>query len=343
MSNDMRQLGNSKVMVGPMGLGTVPMAGFGVSVPYDSFERVVLAAYGAGIRHFDTAPMYGLGKAEHHLGHALNCLGIRDQVVVSTKVARVLKPASRTPAMKTVYGIEWVDSFPFRDTYDYTYDGVMRSFEDSQQRLALDYIDVLLVHDVGRAWHGDESEFYWNQLRESGYRALDELKSGGAIGAVGLGVNETESVVAVADEFPIDCALIAGRYTLLNHKPLQGDFDALKKKGVSVIAGGVYNSGVLAQGSAAASATFDYGRAGDDVLGKVRGIEAVCTRHGVKLAAAACQFVAAHPAVTTLCLGAKTIEEVLANTRAIEEKIAPDFWADLKSVGLIPADAPVPQ
>lgn len=342
MAEDLRQLGKSRVKVGRMGLGTVPMAGFGVPVSYDTFERVVLAAYGAGIRHFDTAPMYGLGKAEHHLGHALHCLGIRDQVVVSTKVARVLKPASRTPALKTVYGIEWLESFPFRDTYDYTYDGVMRSFEDSQQRLALDYIDVLLVHDVGRAWHGDESEFYWNQLRESGYRALEELKSCGAVGAVGLGVNETESVVAVASEFPIDCALIAGRYTLLNHKPLGGDFDALKKKGVSVIAGGVYNSGILAQGSAAASATYDYGRVGEDVLAKVRSIEAVCVRHGVSLQAAACQFVAAHPAVTTLCLGAKSIDEVLGNVRAIQEEIAPDFWQDLKATGVIPSDAPVP-
>ena len=152
---DGQTLGKSKVRVGPMGLGTVPMAGFGVNVPYETFENVVLAAYGAGNRNFDTATKYGLGKAEHRLGHAQHELGIRDQVVVSTKVSRVLKPASRTPALETVYGIDWVNSHPFRDTYDYTYDGVMRSFEDSQKRLALDYIDILLVHDVGRAWHGD--------------------------------------------------------------------------------------------------------------------------------------------------------------------------------------------
>lgn len=338
----MRPLGKSNVMVGPLGLGTVPLAGFGADVPYGTFEQVVLAAYGAGVRHFDTAPMYGLGKAEHRLGHALHELGIRDQVVVSTKVARVLKPASRTPALETVYGIAWQNPFPFQDTYDYTHDGVMRSFEDSQQRLALDFIDVLLVHDVDRAWHGDEAGIYRDQLRNGGYRALDDLKSWGAIGAVGLGVNETESVVEVADEYPIDCALIAGRYTLLNHAPLAGDFDRLREKGVSVIAGGVYNSGILAQGSAAAGATYDYGRVGNDVLDRVRAIEAVCARHGVSLPAAACQFVAAHPAVTTLCLGAKSVDEVLGNSRAVQEAIPAGFWQDLKASRAIPADAPVP-
>lgn len=337
-----RSLGRTNVSVTSVGLGTVPLSGFNVGVPYSEFEAVIKTAFNLGVRYFDCAPMYGLGKSEHFLGHSLRNLGIRDQVVVSTKCGRVLKPASRTPKLDTVYGIDWVDAFPFRDTYDYTYSGVMRSFEDSQQRLALDYIDVLLVHDVGRAWHGDQAEFYWNQLRESGYRALDELKSSGAIGAIGLGVNETDSAVGVAREFPIDCALIAGRYTLLNHAPLDGHFDELRSRNVSVIAGGIYNSGILAAGSKAAASTYDYQKVPSAVLERVRAIEEVCERHRVDLPRVATQFVQAHPAVATVVQGAKSKREVIQNVEAVSTQIPAAVWQELKGLKLIPGNAPVP-
>ena len=338
-----RTLGSTKVSVTSAGLGTVPLSGFNVGVSYSEFEAVIKAAFDLGVRYFDCAPMYGLGKSEHFLGRALRDLGIRDQIVVSTKCGRVLKPASRTPKLDTVYGIEWVDPFPFRDTYDYTYNGVMRSFEDSQHRLGLDYIDILLVHDVGRAWHGDQAEFYWNQLRESGYRALDELKSSGAIGAVGLGVNETDSVVGVAREFPIDCALIAGRYTLLNHAPLDGHFDELRSRNVSVIAGGTYGSGIVAAGSKAAASTYDYQRVPSVILERVRSIEKVCERHGVDLPTVATQFVQAHPAVATVVQGAKSTSEVTQNVHAVSARIPAALWQDLRVFNLIPSNAPVPE
>ena len=143
-----RKLGNSPVEVTSLGLGTVPLSGFNAAVSYSEFEATIIAGFESGIRYFDCAPMYGFGKSEHFLGHALRVNGIRDSVVVSTKVGRVLKPASRTEKLDTVYGIDWIDPLPFLDTYDYTYDGIMRSFEDSQHRLGLDYIDVLMVHVV---------------------------------------------------------------------------------------------------------------------------------------------------------------------------------------------------
>ncbi|WP_075293059.1 aldo/keto reductase [Pararhizobium arenae] len=337
-----RKLGNSPVEVTSLGLGTVPLSGFNAGVSYSEFEATIMAGFESGIRYFDCAPMYGFGKSEHFLGHALRVNGIRDSVVVSTKVGRVLKPASRTEKLDTVYGIDWIDPLPFLDTYDYTYDGIMRSFEDSQHRLGLDYIDVLLVHDVGRAWHGDQSEFYWNQLRKSGYRALDELRSSKAVSAIGLGVNETDSVVGVAREFAIDCALIAGRYTLLNHEPLTSAFDELISRNVSVIAGGIFNSGILATGASAASATYDYGKVPPQVIERVKKIEEVCAKFGVSLPAAAMRFVYAHPAVATLLMGAKSSGEVSSNVTSMAEPVPQAFWAELKSRELLPASAPLP-
>lgn len=337
-----RKLGNSPVEVTSLGLGTVPLSGFNAAVSYSEFEATIMAGFESGIRYFDCAPMYGFGKSEHFLGHALRVNGIRDSVVVSTKVGRVLKPASRTEKLDTVYGIDWIDPLPFLDTYDYTYDGIMRSFEDSQHRLGLDSIDMLLVHDVGRAWHGDQSEFYWNQLRKSGYRALDELRSSKAVSAIGLGVNETDSVVGVAREFAIDCALIAGRYTLLNHEPLTSAFDELISRNVSVIAGGIFNSGILATGASAASATYDYGKVPPQVIERVKKIEEVCAKFGVSLPAAAMRFVYAHPAVATLLMGAKSSGEVSSNVTSMAEPVPQAFWAELKSRELLPASAPLP-
>jgi D-threo-aldose 1-dehydrogenase len=337
---ELRRLGTSDVEITSVGLGTVPLAGFKTKASYADFEGVVRAAFDGGIRHFDCAPMYGFGKAEYYLGHALRELGIRQDVVVSTKVGRVLKPASRVEHQDTVYGIDWVEPFPFLDTYDYTYDGIMRSFEDSQQRLALDYIDVLMVHDVGTAWHGDKADFYTGQLRASGYKALDELRRTGAVSAIGLGVNETESVLSVAREFALDCALIAGRYTLLNHQPLDSAFAELQDRKVSVIAGGVFNSGILASGTKAREITYDYQSVPAEVIRKVEAIEGVCSKYDVQLAAAAIEFVGMHPAVASVVLGAQTVTQVEENIRAAASRAPQDFWNELKGLGLLPENAP---
>ena len=337
---EMRKLGKSPVEVTTLGLGTVPLAGFRTKASYGDFEDVVDASFKGGIRHFDCAPMYGFGKAEYYLGHALRELGIRRDVVVSTKVGRVLKPTSRVKQQDTVYGIDWVDPLPFLDTYDYTYDGIMRSFEDSQQRLALDYIDVLLVHDLGKAWHGDNADIYWGQLRASGYKALDELRRTGAVSAIGLGVNETESVLEVAREFDIDCSLIAGRYTLLNHEPLEAAFAELQERNVSVIAGGVFNSGILATGTKGRDLTYDYQAVPDDVIKRVVAIEEVGERHGVELASAAIEFVSMHPAVASVVLGAQNLDQVQSNLAASSNRAPKEFWDELKQLKLLPDNAP---
>lgn len=337
---ELRKLGRSPVEVTSLGLGTVPLAGFRTKASYRQFEDVIDASFKGGIRHFDCAPMYGFGKAEYYLGHALRELGLRQEVVVSTKVGRVLKPASRVRQQQTVYGIDWVDPLPFLDAYDYTYDGIMRSFQDSQQRLSLDFIDVLLVHDLGRAWHGDEADIYWRQLRSSGYKALDELRSTGAVSAIGLGVNETESVLEVAREFEIDCSLIAGRYTLLNHEPLEAAFAELQARNVSVIAGGVFNSGILASGTKGRDLTYDYQKVPEEVMRRVLAIEEVGERHGVDLASAAIEFVSMHPAVASVVLGAQNVGQVQNNLAAASSSAPEAFWEELKHLNLLPENAP---
>lgn len=333
-------LGKSKARVSPIGLGTVGMAGFNNKVTYRQFEEAIDAAFQGGIRHFDAAPFYGYGKAEYYLGHALRELGIREQVTLSTKAGRILKPANRFKEVKGRYAIDWVEPLPFIAEYDYSYDGIMRSVEGSQFRLGVDFIDVLLMHDVGEAWHGDKAEIYWRQLADSGYKALDELRRGAYVHAVGLGVNDTDSVLRASSEFDFDCALIAGRYSLLNHAPLEGAFDELRKRNVSIIAAGVFNSGILATGTKAGNLSYDYQKVPEDILERVRKIEEVCEQFSVKLVSAAIEFVKLHPAVSTVLLGAQNTSAVRENIEAVSQPAPKAFWQELKCRELIPESAP---
>nr|WP_311972651.1 aldo/keto reductase [Bradyrhizobium agreste] len=340
-----KALPNGCLSLTSLGLGTSPLGGCGVPVSFETFEAVILKAYEQGVRYFDVAPLYGLGKSEHFLGHVLRVHGLRAEVVVSTKAGRLLKPASRSKRAESLYGINWIDPLPFVDEYDYSYDGIMRSFEDSQQRLGLDHIDILFLHDVSGVWHQDKYPLYLGQLRNSGYRACDELRRSGAVKAIGLGVNETASVLEVAAEFDLDCSLVAGRYTLLNHAPLTDFFPEAQRRGIGIIAGGVYNSGILAEGSRgnALTRTYDYQAAPEAIVRRVKALEAVCERHAVVLANAASQFVYAHPAVTSVVQGALTTAHVTQNVASISAPIPQAFWMDLKTEGLIPSEAPLPE
>ncbi|GAB5336966.1 aldo/keto reductase [Pseudomonas fluorescens] len=333
-----RPLGQSNVALSAVGLGTVQI-GYNAHIDYDQALAIVRSAYEAGIRYFDTAPMYGTGRAEYTLGRALRELNIRNDVVVSTKVGRVLDTGDILAAHRPADS-RWFLHNPHYQ-YDYTYDGFMRSVDHSLERSGLDRIDVLLVHDLGRAWHGRRAEVYWKQIREGGFKALDELRSTGVVSAVGLGVNETEVVVEVAREFAIDCAMIAGRYTLLNHAPLNGHFVELQRRDVSIIAAGAFNSGVLAMG-ARPDAMFDYRAVPDDIAARVAVIQSICAVHGVAMSAAALQFCACHPAVRALVFGAQSVAEVQQNVAAFSTRIPGAFWAQLKQQKLIPDHAPVP-
>lgn len=339
-----REVGKTGVTLSRLGLGTVPLVGMGVkAVDYDGFEAVVLAALKAGVSYIDTAPMYGMGRAEHFLGHALRTNDLVGEVTLSTKVGRLLKPASSVKAAEGLFGITWDGALPFVEQYDYTYDGIMRSFEDSQQRFGIERFDILHVHDIGELTHGDQSEHYWRQLGEGGYRALDELRAGGGARAISIGVNETAAVERMASEFEIDSCLLAGRYTLLNHGPLDGFFPAMQKRGVAVIAAGVFNSGILGGGSKGETRIFDYMAAPPEIIARVEKLEAVCARHDVALPDAALQFVSAHPSVTCILQGCKNVAEITQNTTALSRPIPAALWRDMREEGLLPAKAPTPE
>ncbi|MCW2527180.1 MAG: aldo/keto reductase [Pseudonocardiales bacterium] len=339
-----RFLGNSGVDVGPIALGTVPLSGLGGATTYADFEATVGAAIGVGIRYVDTAPGYGNGRAEHFLGHLVRTRDLPDKILVSTKVGRLLRTRASVGRDGTgdLPGVTWEGGLPFISDFDYTYDGIMRSHEDSLQRLGIDRIDILHVHDIGLAAHGRDSDMYWEQLRDGGYEALRTLRDTGTVRAISVGVNEVDAVLEMAGEFPLDACLVAGRYSLIHDQASDRLFPECDRLGVSVIAAGVFNSGILAAGSAAATRLYDYGNAPEEIVSLVRRIERVCAEFDVALPTAAIQFVDAHPGVTCVLVGAKTPAEIEANYAALNTPTPAGFWQRLKDEALLSEFAPVP-
>lgn len=332
-----RRIGRTALEVSALSLGTAPLGGLYRDLSEEEAQATVDAAWEAGIRFFDTAPHYGHTKAEHRLGAALRRYP-RSDYVLSTKVGRRFVP--RTHPDDGSEG--WESPLPFEAIYDYTHDGILRSFEDSQQRLGIVGIDILLVHDIGRYTHGERHEHYWRQLNEGGgFRALDELRAAGVVKAVGFGVNEREVILDAMREFDIDCALLAGRYTLLEQAPLDDLLPACVARNVSILLGGAFNSGILAHGLSG-DRKFNYGDAPPEVVERVARLDAVCRKFGVPLAAAALQFPYAHPAVATVLNGARSVAEVRENATSFGAAIPADLWIALRDEGLIDSRAPLP-
>ena len=322
------------------GLGYLPLLGFGGApiggllddVDGTTATAALEAALAGGVRYFDTAPFYGFGMSERRIGDALRG---RDDVVLSTKVGRLLKPGlPDDPA-----SMGWPAPLPFHPVYDYSYDGVMRSYEDSLQRLGLDRIDILYVHDIGAFTHSDrqEEERHFEEAMTSGYRALEALRHTGDISAFGIGVNETEVSLRTLDRGDWDVLLLAGRYTLLEQTALDPLFTRCAKQNVSVVVGGPFNSGILVGGK-----TWNYAEAPADIVERVTGIEHVCTAHGVALPAAALQFPLAHPVVSSVIPGTRTEQEQKDLLSWWANEIPCALWDDLKSEGLLDEAAPTP-
>ncbi|MDY7578773.1 aldo/keto reductase [Herbaspirillum sp. RTI4] len=346
-TNARKQLGKTDLQTTALSMGTAGLAGLYHGVPFDDAIAALQAAWDAGMRYFDTAPYYGYGKSEHRVGHVLrNFLQYaeRSEFVLSTKVGRILKSRSRPGAQPRDINDGWNNPFPFEPVYDYSYSGVMRSFEDSLQRLGMAHIDILLVHDIGSATHGELQAQYWQQLTGGGgFRALDELRRSGTISAVGLGVNETDVVMAAMQEFDLDCCLLAGRYTLLEQQALDQFMPECSQRKVSILLGGIFNSGILAKGmSDSKGLTYNYGPVPPAVISRVKQLDAVCLEFDVSLAAAALQFPYAHPQVASIIAGGRNAQEVNENTRSFRQLIPDEFWHALQSRGLLHAAAPLP-
>lgn len=322
-----RQVGRSKLQVTTLGLGTATMGGTRVKVTRQQGEDIVTAAWDAGVRYVDTAPFYGIGAAEHRVGDALRDKP-RDEWVLGTKVGRLLCPTKEGR----------IDPMPFDVIYDYSYDGIMRSVEDSYQRLGLARIDIALVHDIGAYQHGAElNAQYFKVLAESGYKALEELKRTGVVSAIGIGVNEKQVLLDALKIGDWDAFLLAGRYTLLEQGPLDDLLPQCQARGTSIIVGGPLNSGILAGRD-----TWNYAAAPAEVVAKVKKIQAVCDAHKVPLPAAALQFPLAHPVVCAIIPGPRTAAEFNENLPLFTQKIPAGLWSDLKAQGLLHQDAPVP-
>ncbi len=333
-----RSLGQTHLALSEVGFGTVPVGNLYHTVDDVQARGALEAALAAGITFFDTAPYYGYGLSERRVGDVLRG---RSGFVLSTKVGRLLEPA---PGIKDAAERRgFCSSFPFEPRYDYSYGGVMRSYEDSLQRLGLARIDILLIHDIGSLTHGDRHRETFEQLTGGGLRALEELQRAGDITAVGVGVNEVAVCLELMRCARIDLILLAGRYTLLEQTPLEELLPLCGRNGVQIIIGGPYNSGILATGTrGGANLHYNYGAAPREVAARVRELEAVCDRHGVPLAAAALQFPLAHPQVASVIPGLESAEHVAETVRLYNTRIPPELWDALRSAGLLRADAPVP-
>lgn len=333
--SDRRQLGRTALEVTIASYGGGSLGNFYRVISDDDAQAILESAWSAGMRYFDTAPFYGRGLGERRIGRFL-ARRPRDEFVLSSKVGRLLEPARGYLEEDGIF----LDPSPFNVRYDYSYDGVMRSHEDSLQRLGMDRIDILYVHDIGGRAHGDEAESRLRSLKEGGLRALEELQSSGAIRGYGLGVTEVE-VCRECLEFGNPTAfLLAGRYTLLEQREAKPLLEACRSQGVSLVIGGVFASGILATGPVS-GARYDYAPATPDVMERVRRLEGICSSHCVALRAAALQFPLAHPAVATVLIGAGTLRSLRSCIAEMEAEIPAALWTDLAEAGLIdPALAP---
>jgi len=338
-TTERRPLGGSGLEVNVHGFGAVPLGNLYRKCSDEDAQATLLAAYNAGIRFVDTAPFYGLGMAEHRIGHIMRSLP-RDSWVLSTKIGRLLK--AKDPALGIDAG-PFVDAHPMQYIFDYSYDGVMRSVEDSLQRLATHRIDVLLIHDIDVWTHGSEEAYRarFKELMDSGYKAMRELRDSGTVKAIGAGINEIPATLDLMRAGDFDCFLLAGRYTLLEQEALDELLPQCVERNISLIIGGPYNSGILASG-AVKGAKYNYQDAPPEVMERVARLEAVCNRHGVPLKAAALQFPLGHPQVATVIPGARSVTEIDQNIETFALPIPAALWAELEQEGLLRPDAPTP-
>ncbi len=305
-----------------LSLGTAPLGGLFTSVPEADSDGVIAAAFDANINFFDTAPLYGSGRAEVRLGRGLNAA--KRPYVLSTKVGRVLNPVSGVSNAGGLAGFADADT-SVEPVFDYSRAGVRRSFEESLKRLNVDRIDVALIHDADDRI--DEAIKY-------AYPALEEMRAEGMVSTIGVGMNFCSPTIKAVVETDIDIVLIAGRYSLLDQSSQEQLFKETMKRKVSVMIGGVYNSGILA--NPVAGATFHYAPAPDEIIAKAQKIRDLLATFNVSLTAAAIQFPLRHPAVTTVLTGSRSPKELLANIADFDSEVPAEAWAALEKAGLIP-------
>ena len=322
-----RRLGASGLLPSALAFGGAPLGGLYEVVSDDDAEQAVRRALELGLRYLDTAPHYGLGSSERRLGLALRGAP-RDSYLISTKVGRLIRPLA--PG-ETAADEGFAETPGLKRVRDYSRDGIRRSIEESLERLGLDRVDIVYLHDP------DE---YETEVYESGYPALAELRSEGVVTAIGAGMNQAEMLTRFVDRLDLDVVLLAGRYSLLDQIALAELLPACVQRGVAVVIGGALNSGLLANPTA--EGRYDYDRAPPEVLARATRMQEVCSRHGIPLIAAALQFPLGHPAVASVLVGARSAREVEANADAFATEVPPGLWEELRASKLLADDVPVP-
>ncbi|MCX2953203.1 aldo/keto reductase [Lentzea sp. NEAU-D7] len=317
-----------KVAVSRLGFGAAPIGNLYREISDEEALGAVEAAWQTGVRYFDTAPHYGLGLSERRLG-----LGLagrpRAEYVLSTKVGRLLEPFDGSGLDDEGFAVPK----NFRRVRDYSADGVKRSLESSLERLGTDRVEIVYIHDP---------DDFWDEAFGEAYPALEELRSQGVVGAIGVGMNQWEMPERFVRETDIDVVMLAGRYTLLEQPALPSFLPACVERGVSVVACGVFNSGLLSKPVVAADAKYNYEEAPSELVERARAIAGVCGRHGVTLPEAAIQFALGHPAVVSVVVGARTAEQMTANAEYFSASIPEDLWSELKALNLIDPEVPTP-
>ena len=336
MKLERRNLGRTDVSLTVFGFGGTSLGNMYQAIDDEAAMAALTASFDAGVRYVDTAPLYGHGLSEHRIGGWLRRVRGED-IVLSTKVGWRMFPARGQPTEAGLF----MDVPPFRRGLDYSYDGVMRSFDDSLQRLGTDRVDIVFIHDADRRNQGDAFEQRFTEAMEGAYPALLRLREEGVIKAIGAGLNEWEACQRFAEAGDFDCFLLAGRYTLLDQESLDSFLPLCEKRAIGIVLGGPYNSGILATGPVE-GAHYDYTPASPEILEKTRRIEEVCRRHNVPLKAAALQFPLGHPTVASVIPGMGNPKRVAENMDLLAHKIPSDLWAELRSERLIRQDAPLP-
>ncbi len=333
-----RTLGRTGVDVTQLGFGGASIGELTLVIDEAVAVDAVRAAWAHGIRYFDTAPWYGRGLSELRTGSGLRGKP-RDEFVLSTKIGRWLR-ASQGGAVDRA---PWTGGLEMNVVFDYSYDGIMRSYEQSQHRLGFPRFDLAVIHDLDHLYHGrgGKLDWYFGQLAASGWRAIEELRAAGLIRGIGAGINDRGLIPRFLDLVDVDYFLVAMPYTLLHQEVLDDEFPAAVARGCAFVIGSPFQSGILATGPKP-GARYNYREAPADVQAKVGRIQEVCERHGVPLAAAALQFPLGHPAVASVIPGASSPAQQERNVATFSHSIAADLWAELKHEGLLREDAPVP-
>jgi D-threo-aldose 1-dehydrogenase len=329
-------IGNTGVKVTRLGLGGAAVSGMVLAdglyrgSGYEESLRIIRRSYEIGIRHFDTAPLYGCGRSENRYGQVLSALP-RDSFSLATKVSRRLVPGE--PGAVKAPDEDGIPNYTYE--FDFTAKGIRRTLESSLERLKLDHVDILYLHDSDF-----DGEHTVDQFAE-GLEALVEMRAAGTVKAIGMGMNQWEVTARMVERFDLDIILLAGRYTLLEQSALPEFMPLCLERSVRLSIGGPYNSGILAS-NLDRVVSFDYAAASPEIVGKAKRIKAICDRHQVGLKAAALQFVAAHPAVATIIPGSASVSEVEENARMLQEEIPAALWDELKTEKLLPQRAPTP-